>query len=161
MPVGTAGTVKAMSTDELQSLGAEIVLGNTFHLMLRPGASIVKAHGGLHQFMNWPKAILTDSSVAVFSLQKLRKIKEEGVYFQSPIDGSRLFLSPEESMSIQAALGSDIVMAFDECTPYPADFERARTSMELSMRWAERSLRAHEKLNNPHALFGIVQVACV
>lgn len=156
MPVGTYGTVKAMSPEELKSLGAEIILGNTFHLFLRPGTEVIQQHGDLHDFMHWDKPILTDSGgFQVFSLGALRKMAEEGVTFQSPIDGRRIFLSPEESMRIQRALGSDIVMCFDECTAYPADHATAKTSMELSMRWAKRSKIAHE--GNPNALFGIVQ----
>ncbi|MBK1720807.1 tRNA guanosine(34) transglycosylase Tgt [Thiocystis violacea] len=156
MPVGTYGTVKAMTPEELLEVGAEIVLGNTFHLMLRPGTDIVRLCGDLHGFMHWERPILTDSGgFQVFSLGDLRKITEEGVHFQSPIDGSPVFLSPEVSMQVQRALGSDIVMIFDECTPYPADEARARASMELSLRWAARSREAHG--DNPSALFGIVQ----
>lgn len=156
MPVGTAGTVKSVSPQELEDLGAEIVLGNTFHLWLRPGLEVIEKHGGLHGFMAWDRPILTDSGgFQVFSLGELRKITEEGVSFRSPINGDKLFLTPEESMRIQRVLNSDIVMAFDECTPYPADHTAARQSMELSMRWAQRSARAHE--GNPNALFGIVQ----
>lgn len=156
MPVGTYGTVKAMTPDELEGMGAEIVLGNTFHLMLRPGTDVIAAHGDLHDFMNWQRPILTDSGgFQVFSLGAMRKITEEGVHFRSPIDGSKVFVGPEESMAVQKALGSDIVMIFDECTPYPATEEEARVSMELSLRWAERSRQAHE--GNPSALFGIVQ----
>jgi len=156
MPVGTYGTVKAMSPEELKGLGAQIVLGNTFHLWLRPGLDVVGAHGGLHRFMGWNGPILTDSGgYQVFSLGELRKITEEGVRFQSPVNGDPCFLTPEESMRIQRVLDSDVVMVFDECTPYPADYEVARESMELSLRWAERSKRAHE--GNRNALFGIVQ----
>ncbi|HKU70800.1 MAG TPA: tRNA guanosine(34) transglycosylase Tgt [Burkholderiales bacterium] len=156
MPVGTYGTVKAMSPEELKGLGAQIVLGNTFHLWLRPGLDVVGAHGGLHRFMGWDGPILTDSGgYQVFSLGELRKITEEGVRFQSPVNGDPCFLTPEESMRIQRVLDSDVVMVFDECTPYPADYEVARESMELSLRWAERSKRAHE--GNRNALFGIVQ----
>jgi len=156
MPVGTYGTVKAMSPAELRELGADIVLGNTFHLWLRPGLEVIGAHGGLHRFMSWHGPILTDSGgFQVFSLGPLRRISEEGVKFQSPVNGDACFLSPEESMRIQRALNSDIVMVFDECTPYPATQADARASMELSLRWAERSKRAHE--GNPNALFGIVQ----
>ena len=156
MPVGTYGTVKAMTPEELQELGAEIILGNTFHLMLRPGTEIIQAHGDLHDFMHWEKPILTDSGgFQVFSLAQLRKISEEGVSFNSPIDGARVLLTPETSMQVQRELGSDIVMIFDECTPYPASEEQARESMELSLRWAERSKQAHQ--GNPSALFGIVQ----
>ncbi len=156
MPVGTYGTVKAMTPEELEALGAQIILGNTFHLMLRPGTEIIRKHGDLHDMMHWEKPILTDSGgFQVFSLAKMRKITEEGVTFASPVDGSRVFLSPEVSMQVQRDLGSDIVMCFDECTPYPASEEVARTSMELSMRWAERSKAAFA--DNPNALFGIVQ----
>ncbi len=156
MPVGTYGTVKAMTTEEVEESGAEILLGNTFHLMLRPGLDIIRAHGGLHSFMHWPGPILTDSGgFQVFSLGKIRKIREEGVYFRSPINGDEIFMGPEESMSVQRGLGSDVVMIFDECTPYPADFDEARLSMELSLRWAERSKVAHG--DNSAALFGIVQ----
>jgi queuine tRNA-ribosyltransferase len=154
MPVGTYGTVKAMSPAELETLGAQIVLGNTFHLWLRPGTEVIEKHGGLHGFMGWPHPILTDSGgFQVFSLET--KISEDGARFASPINGDRLLLTPEESMRIQRALNSDVVMAFDECTPYPATEKQARKSMELSMRWAGRSKRAHE--GNPNALFGIVQ----
>lgn len=156
MPVGTYGSVKAMSPAELVELGAQIVLGNTFHLWLRPGLEVIEAHGGLHRFMAWEGPILTDSGgFQVFSLGALRKISEEGVRFQSPVNGDRLMLTPEESMRIQRVLNSDIVMIFDECTPYPADERQAGESMRLSLRWAERSKRAHE--GNPNALFGIVQ----
>jgi len=156
MPVGTYGTVKAMSPQELKALGAQIVLGNTFHLWLRPGLDVIGAHGGLHRFMGWDGPILTDSGgYQVFSLGELRKITEEGVRFQSPVNGDPCFLTPEESMRIQRVLDADIVMVFDECTPYPADFALARDSMQLSLRWAERSKRAHE--GNLNALFGIVQ----
>jgi len=156
MPVGTYGTVKAMTPEELQDLGAQIVLGNTFHLMLRPGTEIIKKHGDLHNFMHWQGPILTDSGgFQVWSLGKLRKITEEGVKFNSPIDGSKVFMGPEESMQVQRDLGSDIVMIFDECTPYPAEEKEVRESMELSLRWAKRSKEAHG--NNPSALFGIVQ----
>jgi queuine tRNA-ribosyltransferase len=156
MPVGTCGTVKSMTPEELEGLGARIILGNTFHLMLRPGEEIVRAHGGLHRFMHWERPILTDSGgFQVWSLAELRKITEEGVRFASPVDGSPVFLGPERSMEIQRALGSDIVMAFDECTPYPATESEARASMELSLRWAARCRTAHG--DNPAALFGIVQ----
>jgi queuine tRNA-ribosyltransferase len=156
MPVGTYGTVKAMTPDELEGLGAEIVLGNTFHLWLRPGTAIIERHGSLHGFMNWRRPILTDSGgFQVYSLGAMRKITEQGVAFQSPVDGSRVFMGPEESMAVQRALGSDIVMIFDECTPYPATEAEARRSMELSLRWAARSRAAHG--DNPAALFGIVQ----
>ncbi len=156
MPVGTYATVKALSPDEVRATGAEIILGNTFHLMLRPGAEIIEQHGGLHRFMGWAGPILTDSGgYQVFSLSSLRKITEEGVHFCSPVNGDRIFMGPEESMTIQRQLGSDIVMVFDECTPYPADQETARSSMELSLRWARRSKIAHG--DNPSVLFGIVQ----
>jgi preprotein translocase YajC subunit len=156
MPVGTYGTVKAMSPDELQALGAQIVLGNTFHLWLRPGLDVIAAHGGLHRFMGWPGPILTDSGgFQVFSLGALRKVTEEGVKFQSPVNGDACFLTPEESMRIQRVLDADIVMVFDECTPYPASVEQAGDSMRMSLRWAERSRKAHE--GNSNALFGIVQ----
>jgi queuine tRNA-ribosyltransferase len=156
MPVGTYGTVKAMSPDELQALGAQIVLGNTFHLWLRPGLDVIAAHGGLHRFMGWERPILTDSGgFQVFSLGALRKVTEEGVRFQSPVNGDACFLTPEESMRIQRVLDSDIVMVFDECTPYPASIEQARESMQMSLRWAERSRKAHD--GNVNALFGIVQ----
>jgi queuine tRNA-ribosyltransferase len=156
MPVGTYGTVKAMTPEELRELGAQIILGNTFHLMLRPGMEVMRAHGGLHRFMHWDGPILTDSGgFQVWSLGKLRKISEQGVTFQSPVNGDRIFMGPEESMAMQQALGADIIMIFDECTPYPATEEQARASMELSLRWAERSKRAHQ--GQPGALFGIVQ----
>ncbi|MEW5009440.1 MAG: tRNA guanosine(34) transglycosylase Tgt [Cycloclasticus sp.] len=156
MPVGTYGTVKAMTAEELLGTGAEIVLGNTFHLMLRPGVEVVEAHGDLHDFMHWEKPILTDSGgFQVFSLDEMRKISEAGVDFRSPVDGRKVFMGPEESMQVQRKLGSDIVMIFDECTPFPATEEEARTSMELSLRWAQRSKDAHG--DNPSALFGIIQ----
>ena len=156
MPVGTYGTVKAMTPEELRASGAEIILGNTFHLMLRPGTAIVEQHGGLHGFMHWDGPILTDSGgFQVFSLAAIRKITEAGVKFQSPVDGGMVFLGPEESMAVQRALGSDIVMIFDECTPYPATETQARQSMELSLRWARRSKTAHG--DSSAALFGIVQ----
>ncbi len=156
MPVGTAGTVKSVTPDEVSALGAQIILGNTFHLWLRPGLEVIAAFGGLHDFMRWDGPILTDSGgFQVYSLTHLRKITEEGVKFASPIDGTRLMLSPEKSMEIQRVLNSDIVMIFDECTPYPADWQTARESMELSLRWAERSKAAHA--GNSNALFGIVQ----
>jgi queuine tRNA-ribosyltransferase len=156
MPVGTYGTVKAMSPAELRQTGAQIVLGNTFHLWLRPGVEVIGAHGGLHRFMGWDGPILTDSGgFQVFSLGALRKITEEGVKFQSPVNGDTCFLTAEESMRIQRVLNSDIVMVFDECTPYPGGYEQVRASMELSLRWAGRSKRAHE--GNSNALFGIVQ----
>jgi queuine tRNA-ribosyltransferase len=156
MPVGTYGTVKAMTPEELLETGAEMILGNTFHLMLRPGTDVVAAHGDLHGFMHWERPILTDSGgFQVFSLERMRKITEQGVEFQSPVDGSPVFLSPERSMEVQRALGADVVMVFDECTPYPATLGQAEASMELSLRWAERSRAAHA--GNPAALFGIVQ----
>jgi queuine tRNA-ribosyltransferase len=156
MPVGTYGAVKAMSPVELRGIGAQIVLGNTFHLWLRPGLDVIEAHGGLHGFMGWDGPILTDSGgFQVFSLGALRKITEEGVRFKSPVNGDKCFLTPEESMRIQKVLNSDIVMIFDECTPYPADEYQAADSMHLSLRWAERSKRAHA--GNANALFGIVQ----
>jgi queuine tRNA-ribosyltransferase len=158
MPVGTYGTVKAMTPEELTGLGAQIVLGNTFHLMLRPGTDVIRAHGGLHRFMHWPGPILTDSGgFQVFSLAELRKLSEDGVRFRSPVNGDPVFLSPEVSMSVQTALDSDVAMVFDECPPYPASEAAARRSMELSMRWARRSRDAFEGLGNPNALFGIVQ----
>ena len=156
MPVGTYGAVKGMSPVEVRELGAQIVLGNTFHLWLRPGLDVIGAHGGLHRFMGWDGPILTDSGgFQVFSLGEMRKISEEGVKFQSPVNGDACFLTPEESMRIQRVLNSDIVMAFDECTAHPATVEQARDSMRLSMRWAARSKSAHE--GNANALFGIVQ----
>lgn len=156
MPVGTLGTVKGLSPQELNDIGAEIILGNTFHLMLRPGEDIVQAHGGLHQFMGWDKPILTDSGgFQVFSLAKIRKITEEGVRFRSPIDGREVYLTPERSMQVQRALNSNIVMQFDECTPYPATYQEAADSMRLSLRWAARSKVAHG--DSPNHLFGIVQ----
>ena len=156
MPVGTYGTVKAMTPEELEGLGAQIILGNTFHLWLRPGTEIVRLHGDLHDFMHWERPILTDSGgFQVYSLGAMRKITEEGVHFRSPVDGSRVFMGPEESMAIQRDLGSDIVMIFDECTPYPVSEAEAERSMELSLRWAARSREAHG--DNPAALFGIVQ----
>ena len=156
MPVGTCATVKAMTTDEVISTGAQVILGNTFHLMLRPGTDVIAAHDGLHQFMHWDKPILTDSGgFQVFSLCELRTISEDGVTFQSPVNGSLIHLTPEKSMEIQRLLNSDIVMIFDECTPYPATSEQAQLSMELSLRWAQRSKQAHAASNA--ALFGIVQ----
>ena len=158
MPVGTYGSVKAMPPASLESIGAQIVLGNTFHLWLRPGLEVIGLHNGLHRFMNWQKPILTDSGgFQVWSLGDLRKISEEGVTFQSPVNGDKLFLTPEESMRIQAVLNSDIVMVFDECTPYPATREDTADSMRLSLRWAKRSKAEFEALGNPNALFGIVQ----
>jgi queuine tRNA-ribosyltransferase len=156
MPVGTYGSVKSLTPEDLEGIGAQIILGNTFHLMLRPGMEVVKAHGDLHDFMHWEKPILTDSGgFQVFSLGAMRKITEEGVVFKSPINGSKIFMGPEESMHVQRDLGSDIVMIFDECTPYPATQREAADSMRLSLRWADRSKKAHA--DNPSALFGIVQ----
>ena len=156
MPVGTYGTVKGVTTDQVKDSGAEILLGNTFHLMLRPGAEQVAALGSLHQMIHWDKPILTDSGgFQVFSLGKMRKITEEGVKFRSPVDGSEVWLDPERSMAVQRQLGSDIVMIFDECTPYPVSYDDSKKSMELSLRWAKRSLEAHG--DSPSALFGIVQ----
>ncbi len=156
MPVGTYGTVKAMTPEELRDSGAQIILGNTFHLMLRPGTEIIRKHGDLHDFMHWDGPILTDSGgFQVFSLAKMRQIDEQGVTFASPVDGAKVFLSPEVSMQVQRDLGSDIVMCFDECTPYPAAEDLVRDSMQLSLRWAERSKTAFA--DNPNALFGIVQ----
>ena len=156
MPVGTYGTVKGMLPRDITQIGAEIILGNTFHLWLRPGTDIIKAHGDLHDFMGWQGPILTDSGgFQVFSLDALRKVTEEGVAFKSPVNGDRVFLDPETSMRIQRDLGSDIVMIFDECTPYPATEAETERSMQLSLRWAERSRQAHG--DNPAALFGIVQ----
>jgi queuine tRNA-ribosyltransferase len=158
MPVGTYGTVKGMTPRDLHEIKAQIILGNTFHLWLRPGTQIIAPFGGLHQFMGWDKPILTDSGgFQVFSLGDLRKITEEGVTFQSPVNGDKLFLTPEGSMQIQRALNSDIVMCFDECTPYPATHEQAAASMRLSMRWAKRSRDEFLRGENPNALFGIVQ----
>jgi queuine tRNA-ribosyltransferase len=156
MPVGTYGTVKAVTPEELCETGAQIVLGNTFHLMQRPGTEIIEAHGGLHGFMHWERPILTDSGgFQVWSLAGRRRLTEEGVHFQSTVDGSPVFLSPEISMAVQRSLDADVVMIFDECTPYPATEAEARASMELSLRWAARSRRAHG--DSPAALFGIVQ----
>ncbi len=156
MPVGTYGTVKAMTPEELTGIGAEIILGNTFHLMLRPGTEIIRQHGDLHDFMHWQKPILTDSGgFQVYSLAKMRKITEQGVLFNSPVDGRKIELTPEYSMQIQKQLGSDIVMIFDECTPYPATEKEAMDSMQLSLRWAARCKTAHQ--GNDSALFGIVQ----
>ncbi len=158
MPVGTYGTVKAMTPRDLNDIGAQIILGNTFHLWLRPGLEVIESFGGLHDFMGWDKPILTDSGgFQVFSLGALRKITEDGVKFQSPINGDKLFLTPEESMRIQSVLNSDIVMIFDECTPYPADRKQAGDSMRLSYRWAKRSRTEFDRLQNHNALFGIVQ----
>lgn len=163
MPVGTYGSVKAMTPRDIDEIGAEIILGNTFHLFLRPGLDVIGEFGGLHRFAGWNRPILTDSGgFQVFSLAKRRKLTEEGVTFASPVDGSKVFLSPEESMRIQSVLDADVVMAFDECTPYEIDGEPismavAERSMELSLRWAERSRRGFDDLGNRHALFGIVQ----
>ena len=158
MPVGTYGAVKAMAPDEIRETGAQMVLGNTFHLWLRPGLEVIAAHGGLHRLMGWDGPILTDSGgFQVFSLGAMRKISEDGVNFQSPVNGDKLFLSPEDSMRIQHVLNSDVVMIFDECTPYPADARQAADSMRLSLRWAKRSHAEHARLGNANALFGIVQ----
>ena len=156
MPVGTYGTVKAMTPEELRSAGADIILGNTYHLMLRPGTEIIQKHGSLHEFMHWDGPILTDSGgFQVFSLGDVSTISEEGVLFKSPLNGDKVMLTPERSMQVQRDLGADIVMIFDECTPYPATEQQARESMQLSLRWATRSKQAHG--DNPAALFGIVQ----
>jgi len=158
MPVGTYGTVKGMTPEDVKATGAEIILGNTFHLMLRPGTEVIQAHGDLHDFMHWDKPILTDSGgFQVFSLTKTRKLTEKGVTFAAPVDGRKVFMGPEESMQVQTKLGSDIVMIFDECTPYPADERTAAESMRLSLRWAQRSKDAFIANKNPNALFGIVQ----
>ena len=155
MPVGTYGSVKGLTPDQVKQTGADVVLGNTFHLMLRPGTDVVEQQGGLHKFINWNGPILTDSGgFQVFSLGEMRKISEEGVTFRSPVDGSEIFLGPEDAIKIQHRLGSDVVMVFDECTPFPASEQEAKKSMELSMRWAERCRSAHG--NNEAALFGIV-----
>ncbi len=156
MPVGTYGTVKAMTPEELQGLGAQMILGNTFHLMLRPGMQVIERFNGLHDFMHWQGPILTDSGgFQVFSLAAMRKMSEEGVSFQSPVDGAKVFLSPESAIEIQETLHSDVIMVLDECTAHPATHEQAKTSMQLSMRWAKRCKEAHD--SNPGALFGIVQ----
>ena len=156
MPVGTYGTVKAMTPEELREVGSQIILGNTFHLMLRPGTDLIREFGGLHGFMHWDGPILTDSGgYQVFSLADSRKITEQGVAFRSPVNGDKVFLGPEESIAVQHALDSDIIMIFDECTPYPADENQVRASMELSLRWARRCRDAHG--GHPAALFGIVQ----
>jgi queuine tRNA-ribosyltransferase len=156
MPCGTYGTVKGMTPEQVADCGAQILLGNTFHLMLRPGVEVIRKHGDLHDFMGWDKPILTDSGgFQVFSLGEMRKISEEGVEFRSPVDGNKVFLSPESSIAVQHALGSDIIMVFDECTPYPATEVEARESMELSMRWAKRCKAVHDDV--PGALFGIIQ----
>ncbi|HRH74144.1 MAG TPA: tRNA guanosine(34) transglycosylase Tgt, partial [Zoogloea sp.] len=158
MPVGTYGTVKGISPQDLRDIGAQICLGNTFHLWLRPGLEVMEAFGGLHPFMAWDGPILTDSGgFQVFSLGALRKITEEGVRFSSPVNGDKLFLTPEESMRIQKVLNSDVVMIFDECTPYPATVTEAADSMRLSLRWAQRSKDEFNRLENDNALFGIVQ----
>ena len=159
MPVGTYGTVKGMTPEDIKATGAEIILGNTFHLMLRPGTEVIEAHGDLHDFMHWDKPILTDSGgFQVFSLTKRRKLTEEGVTFAAPVDGRKVFMGPEESMQVQTKLGSDIVMIFDECTPYPATHEEANKSMHLSKDWAYRSKVTFDKNNeNKNSLFGIIQ----
>ena len=158
MPVGTYGAIKAMTIDEVKNLGAEIILGNTFHLSITPSIEIIEAHGDLHNFINWQGPILTDSGgFQVFSLGKVRKITEKGVFFRSPKDGSKIFMGPEESMQIQQKLGSDIVMIFDECTPYSSEKSVVDQSMQLSLRWAKRSQNEHQRLNNSNQLFGIVQ----
>jgi queuine tRNA-ribosyltransferase len=162
MPIGTYGSVKAMTPEELEGLGAQIILGNTFHLLLRPGIEVIRAHGGLHRFTHWERPILTDSGgFQVFSLQSMRKISEKGVEFRSPVNGDLIELTPERSIEMQDALGADIVMVFDECTPYPADEETARDSMRLSLRWAKRSRAAFDLATRDRegdaALFGIVQ----
>lgn len=169
MPVGTYGTVKAMTPEELEAIGAQMILGNTFHLMLRPGIEVVRAHGGLHEFMHWERPILTDSGgFQVYSLAQLRKVTEAGVEFQSPVDGAKVMLTPERSIEVQHALDADVVMIFDECTPYPATRAEAKASMELSLRWAKRSRKAFDALKgrdeagaapegDDAALFGIVQ----
>lgn len=157
MPVGTQATVKAMSPEEMKDIGAGIILSNTYHLWLRPGTEVIEQAGGLHKFMNWDRPILTDSGgFQVFSLSKLRDIKEEGVHFRHHLNGSKLFLSPEKAMQIQNVLGSDIMMAFDECPPYPATYDYMKKSVERTSRWAERCLEAHER-KDAQALFGIVQ----
>ncbi len=158
MPVGTYGTVKAMTPEEVLNIGAQIILGNTFHLAITPGTDVIMAHSGLHNFMHWEGPILTDSGgFQVFSLGDMRKISEAGVDFRSPKDGAKIFMGPEESMQIQYDLGSDIAMIFDECTPYTADKVIAEQSMQLSLRWAQRSKDAYDLLSNENALFGIVQ----
>jgi queuine tRNA-ribosyltransferase len=158
MPVGTYGTVKAMTPEDLENIGTDMVLGNTFHLYLRPGLEVIEAHQGLHRFMHWRRPILTDSGgFQVWSLAEMRKITEEGAHFRSPVDGAQVFLSPEESMRIQRILAADVAMSFDECTPYPATESVARVSMELSMRWALRGFREYYRTESPGTLFGIVQ----
>jgi len=157
MPVGTQATVKGMSPEELKEIGAKIILSNTYHLFLRPGADLVEEAGGLHKFMHWDGAILTDSGgFQVFSLSKLRDIREEGVTFRSHIDGSKKFMSPEVSIEVQNKLGADIIMCFDECAPYPCDYDYAKRSLEMTTRWAKRCKAAH-KMTEEQALFGIVQ----
>ncbi|MBB3184817.1 queuine tRNA-ribosyltransferase [Halomonas fontilapidosi] len=156
MPVGTYGTVKGMTPQSVEEIGAEIILGNTFHLWLRPGMEVIEAHGDLHDFAQWERPILTDSGgFQVFSLGAMRKITEQGVHFRSPVDGTKVFMGPEESMAVQRSLGSDVVMIFDECTPYPATEKEAELSMQRSLRWAQRSREAHG--DSPSALFGIIQ----
>jgi queuine tRNA-ribosyltransferase len=163
MPVGTYGTVKSVTPEEVAADGAEVILGNTFHLMLRPGAAVIRKHGGLHEFMNWHRPILTDSGgFQVFSLASMRKLTEEGVRFQSPVDGDEVFLTPERSIEVQHDLNADVTMIFDDCTPYPASESEARESMQLSLRWAERCRRRFDELKEAEpdrgeALFGIVQ----
>ncbi|MGM8898020.1 MULTISPECIES: tRNA guanosine(34) transglycosylase Tgt [unclassified Psychrobacter] len=158
MPVGTYGTVKGMLPRDIEAIGADIILGNTFHLWLRPGTEVIDKFGGLHKFMHWDKPVLTDSGgFQVFSLGAMRKITEEGVNFKSPIDGAKVFLSPEKSMQIQYSLNSDIVMQFDECTPYPATHDEAKKSLELSLRWGQRCVDEHNRLGSTNALFGIIQ----
>lgn len=163
MPVGTYGTVKGMLPRDVEGIKAQIILGNTFHLYLRPGLEVIKQHGGLHGFMKWDKPILTDSGgFQVFSLGAMRKIEEKGVTFRSPIDGSKVFLSPEISMEIQHTLNSDIVMIFDECTPYPATHEEAQKSLQLSLRWAERCKKHHhDELNNKMLCLGLFRAGCM
>ena len=156
MPVGTYGAVKTMTSEELISIGTEIILANTFHLMLRPGADVIEKFGGLHRFMHWSKPILTDSGgYQVFSLAKSRKITEQGVHFRSPVDGEKIFLGPEEAIKMQHILNAEIIMVFDECTPYPCSEKDALDSMKLSLKWADRSKKSHGK--NKNALFGIIQ----
>ena len=156
MPVGTYGTVKGLNPGQLEEIGAEMILANSFHLMLRPGAEVIRSHGGLHGFMGWRRPILTDSGgFQVFSLGAMRKISEEGVHFRSPVDGDKIFLGPESAIALQQQLGADVIMVFDDCTAYPATEEQARSSMELSLRWAVRCREAHG--DHPAALFGIIQ----
>src|ERR1700694_3335176 len=158
MPVGTYGTVKAMTPEDLEDIGTDIVLGNTFHLYLRPGLEVIEAHQGLHRFMHWRRPILTDSGgFQVWSLAEMRKITEDGAHFRSALEGAQVFLSPEESMRIQRTLASDVAMSFDECTPYPVTEAEARASMELSMRWAARGFQEYYRTEAPGTLFGIVQ----